>query len=281
MRGGEDTAVGKCDFCHEETGLLGRDHPDCRTAGKRISELVRQSALNATGVEGFPARYEEARTAQGRKVVALGPVLAGWGQAIDGVLEDGVLSSDEEGRLVAIAKATGIDQANAGSLWTRLVKAAVLRDVMEGKVPERVAVEGHHANLMKAERPVWLFNGVRYYEERTYRSFKGVSHGLSIRIAKGVYYRPSAFRGSPVETTKLVQVDSGQVLVTSHHIYFLGTRKRLRVPYRKIVSVEPFKDGIGIQRDAMTARPQIFILDDAWFAYNLVSNLGRISEESR
>jgi hypothetical protein len=48
------------------------------------------------------------------------------------------------------------------------------------------------------------------------------------------------------------------------------------VPYRKIVSVEPFKDGIGIQRDAMTAKPQIFVLDDGWFAYNLVSNLGHI-----
>lgn len=273
--------MGKCDFCHEETGVLGRDHPDCRAAGKRISELVRQSALDATGIEGFPARYEEARTAQGRRVIAAGPALAGWGQAIEKVLDDGVLSSDEESRLVAIAKATGIDQANAGPMWTRLAKAAVLRDVIEGKVPQRVAVEGHHANLMKAERPVWLFNAVRYYEERTYRSFTGVSHGLSIRIAKGVYYRPSAFRGSPVETTKLVQVDNGQVLVTSHHIYFLGTRKSLRVPYRKIVSVEPFKDGIGIQRDAMSAKPQIFILDDAWFVYNLVSNLGRISEESR
>jgi len=273
--------VGKCDFCREDTGLLGIDHADCRAAGRQISELVSRAAGDTSDLEAFPGKYEEARNVSGRKVVAIGPALAGWNEAVEKVLEDGVLSADEETRLVTIAKATGLEQTNAGPAWVRLGKAAILRDVLEGKIPQRVAVEGHRANLLKAERAVWLFKGVRYYEERTSRSFQGVSHGLSIRIAKGVYYRPSAFRGSPVETTKLVQVDNGQVLVTSHHIYFLGTRKSLRVPYRKIVSVEPFKDGIGIQRDAMTAKPQVFVLDDAWFAYNLVSNLGRISEGAR
>jgi len=273
--------VGRCDFCHEDSGVLGIDHGDCRAAGKRITELVRRTALDASDLETFQSRYEEAQTAAGRKVVALGPALAGWNEALEKVLEDGVLSVEEETRLMSLAQPLGIEQATAGPSWMRLGKAAVLRDVMEGKIPERVAIEGHTANLMRAEHPVWLFNGVRYYEERTTRSFKGVSHGLSIRVIKGVYYRPSAFRGSPVETTRIAHIDNGQVLVTSHHIYFLGARKSFRVPYRKIVSVEPFKDGIGIQRDAMSARPQIFVLDDAWFAYNLISNLGRLSEGTR
>jgi hypothetical protein len=270
--------VGKCDYCLEQTGLLGVEHRECEASAKRIRELVRSTALDTSDLQTFPGRYEETRLADGHKVVAVAPALAGWNDAVEKVLEDGVLSADEETRLVTVANATGIDQANAGPAWVRVAKAAVLRDVLEGRIPQRVAVEGHRANLMRAERPVWLFNAVRYYEERTSRSFQGVSHGLSIRIAKGVYYRPSAFRGSPVETTKITHVDNGQVLVTSHHVYFLGTRKSFRVPYRKVVTVEPFKDGIGIQRDAVSAKPQIFVLDDAWFAYNLVSNLGRISE---
>lgn len=32
----------------------------------------------------------------------------------------------------------------------------------------------------------------------------------------------------------------------------------------------PYSDAIGIQRDAMTAQPQIFKLEDGWFAYNLL-----------
>lgn len=148
--------MGRCDFCHEATGVLGIDHGDCRVAGKRITELVRRTALDESDLGTFQSRYDDARTASGRKVVALGPALAGWKEALETVLEDGVLSAEEESRLVSLAKPLGIEQTTAGPSWLRLGKAAVLRDVLEGKIPERVAIEGHTANLMRAERPVWL-----------------------------------------------------------------------------------------------------------------------------
>lgn len=257
--------------------MLGREHQECKESTGRIRELVRRELQMATSTEGFGTRYEEARTAGGRKVIDVTPALEAWKLAVDTALEDGILSADEEQRATDIASAVGIDQANAGPSWTKLVKAAILRDVTEGRIPERAKIDGITANLLKKERPVWLFNGAQYFEERTSRSFAGVSHGLSIRIAKGVYYRPSMFRGSPIETSKVVHADSGGLLITSHHVYFLGARKSFRIPYRKIVAFAPFKDGIGVQRDAMTAKPQIFKVDDAWFAYNLVSNLASIA----
>jgi hypothetical protein len=269
--------VGKCDLCHEDSGLLGREHPECKTSADRIRQLMRYGFVPSNSAEGFGSRYEEARTAGTRKVVAIVPALDEWKLALDEALEDGVLSADEEERAIEIAAAVGINQQNAGSAWWKLIKAGALRDLTEGKIPERLNITGITANLMKKERPVWHFSGVQFFEERTSRSFAGVSHGLSIRIAKGVYYRPSAFRGSPVETTKLVHVDDGGLLVTSHHMYFLGSRKSFRVSFRKIVSFQPFKDAIGIQRDAMTAKPQFFKVDDPWFAYNLVTNLASIS----
>jgi len=47
-------------------------------------------------------------------------------------------------------------------------------------------------------------------------------------------------------------------------------------PYAKIVSFEPFSDGLGLVRDAAIAKPQIFVTGDGWFTYNLVTNLSRI-----
>jgi len=47
------------------------------------------------------------------------------------------------------------------------------------------------------------------------------------------------------------------------------------VPYSKIVSFTPYSDGIGIQRDAASAKPQTFVTGDGWFIYNLVVNLAR------
>jgi hypothetical protein len=259
--------------------MLGREHSECRDAGKRIQVLVKETVHGAGSGSDFAGAYAIACQADGHRIVDVAPALTAWKDAVAKVLDDRILSAEEEQRVLSIAGAVGIDQNNGGETWVRLVKAAILRDVADGKIPERAKIEGARANLMKKEKPVWLFNGSKFLEERTSRSFAGVSHGLSIRVAKGIYYRPSVFRGHPVETTKLQHVDGGQVLVTSHHIYLLGARKSSRIPYRKIVAFEPYSDGVGIQRDAMSAKPQIFTVDDAWFAYNLVTNLGAIAAD--
>jgi hypothetical protein len=37
--------------------------------------------------------------------------------------------------------------------------------------------------------------------------------------------------------------------------------------------IEPYSDGVAIQRDAQTALPQTFITGDGWFTYNLLVNI--------
>lgn len=39
----------------------------------------------------------------------------------------------------------------------------------------------------------------------------------------------------------------------------------------------PFEDGVGIHRDAQTAKPQIFLTGDGWFTYNLLANAANVS----
>ncbi|MBQ8750135.1 MAG: hypothetical protein IJZ30_00670, partial [Alphaproteobacteria bacterium] len=60
------------------------------------------------------------------------------------------------------------------------------------------------------------------------------------------------------------------------HIYFGCQHQNFRIKYEKIVSFTPYSDGIGIQRDAMTAKPQIFKIDDGWFVYNILANISKI-----
>ncbi len=79
-----------------------------------------------------------------------------------------------------------------------------------------------------------------------------------------------------MEHTERVHVDTGWFVVTDKNVYFAGPRKSVRIPYTKIVSFEPFSDGIGLMRDAASAKPQIFVTGDGWFTYNLVTNLSRI-----
>ena len=150
-------------------------------------------------------------------------------------------------------------------------------------------------NLMKSETLVWVLQDVDYLETVVRRERQGTSHGLSIRAARGVYYRPSTFRSRPIEWEETVHADTGLMGLTTKHIYFApgygacwhhppmhrpvaclsGSRKKFRVRYDHIVSFEPYNDGFGIMRDAQTAKPQAFQTEDGWFAYNLAVNLSQ------
>lgn len=147
---------------------------------------------------------------------------------------------------------------------------------MEGKTPTRVTVEGALPFiLLKDESLIWYQKNCGYMEEKTCRSYVGGSQGASIRIAKGLYYRTSAFRGHPVEETRMAQLDTGTVGITDKHIYFTGNHKSFRIAYPKIVSFVPYSDGFGLFRDAANAKEQVFVTGNGWFCMNLVSNLAK------
>lgn len=207
-----------------------------------------------------------------------GITIEGWCSAVESAFEDGVLTAQEESNLVEVQKSLGLtpDELDRKGAYSRVVKGAILRDVLDGKLPSRVTIQGTVPfSLMKNEQLVWLFQGVKYFEQRIRRHYEGGSTGVSVRVAKGVYLRSSAFRGHPVETAHTVHVDTGLLGFTDKHIYFSGPSKSLRVPYKKIVAFEPYSDGLGFQRDAASAKPQTFITGDGWFSYNLAVNLSR------
>lgn len=129
---------------------------------------------------------------------------------------------------------------------------------------------------MKSEKLVWVMQDVDYYETKTRTERRGTSHGLSIRITRGVYYRPGTFRNRDVQWDETVHADTGLLGFTTKHLYFSGPTKKFRVRYDRIVDFEPFADGFGVMRDAQTAKPQSFRTGNGWFAYNLAINLAQM-----
>jgi hypothetical protein len=145
---------------------------------------------------------------------------------------------------------------------------------MEGKIPNRIKVNGQVPfNLLKDEYLIWLYNDTNYYQEKTRTHYAGSSQGISIRLAKGLYYRVGAFRGNPVKTNQIELVDTGLLGITDKHIYFTGKRSSFRLKYSKIISFIPYDDGIGLFKDTASSKQQIFITNDGWFTYNLIINL--------
>ena len=202
-----------------------------------------------------------------------------WEAAVEGALEDGLFTLDEENALNRYINHFNLTQhqLDAHGVHTSLIKAAVIRDITEGIVPQRQNIQGRVPfNLMKSETLVWVMDGVEYHETVTRRERRGSSHGLSIRVARGVYYRPGTFRSRNVEWDETVHQDTGLLGFTTKHIYFSGAKKKFRVRYDRIVDFEPFDDGFGLMREAQTAKPQSFRTGDGWFAFNLAVNLAQM-----
>ena len=123
-----------------------------------------------------------------------------WEAAVEGALEDGLLPLDEENALEKYAAHFGLTQQNldGNGVQTSLVQAAVIREVTQEIVPQRQRVNGAVPfNLMKSEKLVWVVQGMDYLETVARRERRGASQGVSIRVARGLHYRPSTFRSRP------------------------------------------------------------------------------------
>lgn len=206
----------------------------------------------------------------------------GWIQAVDRALEDGILSEAENQRLNVALNKFALPEAelHRHGTYFRVVKASVLRQVLEGKPPSNVTLDDSYpVNLQRGEKPVWSFTNVRYLEDVVRRQTVGGSQGVSLRIMSGVYYRVGMFKGESVSSTERRHLDTGTLLLTTRHLYFVGASKTMRIPYAKVVAFTPYSDAVGLMRDAASAKPQFFQLDDAWFAHNLVVNLARTEQK--
>jgi len=273
--------MANCKFCGKPAGFFHSEHSECAQLHENskqqiVAEIsqalspsgsldVFQSRLTGIAQDGYISEHERHTL-----------LVQGWTAAVDRYLEDGALDESEERRLVEFKNRFSLAEADldANGAFTKIVKAAAIRDVLNGVIPRRMQVGTNlPINLQKDEEVVWVFPSSEYLEDKTQRQYVGHSQGVSFRIMKGVYYRVGVFRGQPIDRTERVHVDTGTVVVTNRHIYFAGPIKALRVPYAKIVSFQTFSDGIGIIRDAVSAKPQIFVTGDGWFTYNLVTNL--------
>lgn len=283
--------MGNCKYCGKSAGFLRSKHAECEEQHQQRERVIQGGrqriaveVLRAIkGSESFDslektiAEIEQSSFVPPTERKAL--LTKGWENSVEQFLEDGILDTTEEKRLVEFKERFALSQSelDKNEALTKTVKAAVLRDVLNGIIPQRMSVDGNlPINLQKGEQIVWAFSGSKYLEDKTRRQFAGGSQGVSVRVMKGVYYRVGAFKGQAVEHTERVHIDTGWVVVTNKNIYFAGPRKSVRLPYAKIVSFEPFSDGIGVMRDTATAKPQIFVTGDGWFTYNLVTNLSQI-----
>ena len=280
--------MGICSYCGKTAGFLRSSHPVCEAshnreqallqgAGGQVVGYLRAAILGIEPMNSIASQASSKAQSVGISNSQLRLLLIkAFELAVEDALGDAMLSLQEEQRLTGYMQQFGLTQAEleARGAFSRLVKSAVLRDLFEGKVPQRVSfASGLGVNLQKSEQPIWVFRNTQYYEDKIRRATVGRTQGVSVRVMKGVYYRVGGFKGRPVEKQERIYVGDGHLVVTTKNIYFAGSTKAVRIPFDKIVAFEPYDNGFGLTMDSASALPQTFITGDGWFSFNLVSNI--------
>ncbi len=271
-----------CKYCGKDAGWLRSSHKECQQknekgAGEIVDILA--STLKSGGELKSAKRqinalaseaYIDDDALQKLEISALE-------RAINQSLSDDFLSLEEEEHIKDFINIFGIsvDVLSENPAYIKSVQAAILRELMEGNVPDRMRVSGNLPfNFQKSEQLVWLFQNVEYLQPRTRTTYQGSSSGVSVRVAKGMYFRTGQFSGNPIVNTQIARIDVGVLAATTKHVYFAGDVKSFRIRYDKIISFAPYSDGISVQRDNI-AKSDIFKTGDGWFIYNLLMNLAR------
>ena len=210
-------------------------------------------------------------------------MILGLEKSIEKAFEDNILSEEEEKNLEEFKEYFKLGESlKENEMWNKVGKGQTLRLILNNQLepiyerfnqPE--VLNQININLQKNEKLIFCFQS-NYYEEKKRIKYVGGSIGGSIRVAKGIYLRQSAFKGKRVEHFESELQGIGLLIVTNKHIYFDSEKKSFRIKYDKIVSIKPLKDGVIIQKDGVTAKPQSFITNDGWFTYNLIANVARI-----
>ena len=194
-------------------------------------------------------------------------------KAATNFLKDGLLTPQEERLVNEYTTSFGIQTTALPAKYqsgdiAKISQAGILSGLQQGKLPPQTL--GYPIMLGKGESILWVYDDVKCFEEKVKREYISIRGGLSVRICKGVYYRPSTGRMKPVEHSYMNLEGTGNLFVTNKHIIFNSPTKGVKIPYTKIIGVTPYSDGIELNRDG-NAKRMILQGFDSWFVMNLLS----------
>lgn len=195
-------------------------------------------------------------------------------KAAHNFLKDGLISDDEQRKIDEYVSSLALPMNDLpvqlrGSEIEKISQASILKNFERGVLPPK----NLNAPILlgKTESVLWAFNGVTLYEEKVEREWVGRNRGMSFRICKGVYYRTGGSKGHAVEHSSMQPLGTGTLYVTNKNLVFHSMMKAVKIPYKKIVGMTPYSDGIEIHRDGANVKRMTIQGFDPWFVMNLMS----------
>jgi hypothetical protein len=115
------------------------------------------------------------------------------------------------------------------------------------------------ASLKRGE-VAWLSVGVVLSRLATRTQWTGSNQGVSFPITHtGIQYRVGSYRGSPIRTNMLKDIDSGSLVLTNQRLVFVARLKSVTIALLHIVHVDAYTDALGVFQDKRKT-PDVFKL---------------------
>lgn len=155
------------------------------------------------------------------------------------------LSPDEWNELNAIAKDLNIPVNIDSATKERFEKFKQYWLIENGQL-SKIQID---LNLLNGEN-CYCTSNVDWYESRTItKRINYAGPTVRLQIMKGFYYRAGSLSVDRETAEKYLLIDSGKLYLTNKRLIFIGAKKNSNIKLEKILSIIPYRDGIGIQKD--------------------------------
>ena len=281
--------MARCTYCGKPVGILRKHHPECHERYERaigaIPMFFSKILTNPMPAKKFASLLINVCETSHIAPNALKAMsVAGLGAIVDQLLRQRLLSADEEQRIVELKIQLKIDDHDFSVVEDKLVKSAILRDVASGTNSNLTEIAGPMPiDLRPDEIVAWIFNRVKCFRsrpsDRNASTTQQVSQlEINARQTNNWYFPSASLNIIFVPKDAALKEGSGDLVITNYNIHFLTEGKLRTMPISKISSLNSYADGIEIKRTGTENEGRSFVLDDPWFALNLITILIRSSQ---
>lgn len=255
--------MSKCSYCERDAGWFKHEHSECakrhRDGLALIKEAVKAAVILGKQYSDIQADISSVAASHfviGDKLNA--QIIDGFSEAAEDLATQGSVDSDTFNAIHEFGVSIGLTSMEMAKTTGVLaaMHAVLLWGVVNGCPIS--AREEIGFNLDDGEKLIIQNNAV-YLIDSLERSRRGTGDGFSIPLGHGIRYHIGGFESHPVEMQKLKQVDRGMLCLTTKNLHFQGQHKAFSLPYKKILSVRPYSEGIGLFRKRVDAKQEIFL----------------------
>ncbi len=164
---------------------------------------------------------------------------------MNNVISDAQLTPDEDRELQAIAKNLHAELKFDDATRSDLDKYRLYWQVENDEMPE-LQVD---INIPRSEKCYYVSKDAQWFEQVSEMPAKVNSNSaLSLKIAKGLYWRGSAADNKKLEAAQWHSIDVGTIYITNKRILFKGDKGDKIVLLNRIIDFSVFSNGIEIEK---------------------------------